>query len=253
MENPIGDGIDDAYAMMLMAEVTDASESETQASSTSSIAKFITATVNDDSGSTTYKPFSDFAGMFSSAVELGSIALSARAPDDATTPASDTTPYTSTYVESSQPTSIPLSDENLTPDKLETDDNTGAGNTPSMTVANAVTAVFLFVLASSIALAFATRWAPRILGFKLPAIRKSKNLASAADQVPSSQSADAFDPEKLDKNSYYEDAGSNPGQSLVYGDAYADTKVDRDAWLEKWHRGKTALLATLQRGRQTEK
>lgn len=174
MENPIGDGIDDAYAMMLMAEVTDASESETQASSTSSIAKFITATVNDDSGSTTYKPFSDFAGMFSSVVELGSIALSARAPDDATTPASDTTPYTSTYVESSQPTSIPLSDENLTPDKLETDDNTGAGNTPSMTVANAVTAVFLFVLASSIALAFATGWAPRILGFKLPAIRKSK-------------------------------------------------------------------------------
>lgn len=251
MENPIGDGIGDVYAMILEAQMTDASKIETQASSTSGIAKFITATVNDDSGSTTYKPFSDFAGMFS-AVELGSIAISARSPVDATTSASTTTPYTSTYLESSEPTSIPLSDENLTPDRQKTDD-TGAGHTPSMTVANAVTAVFLFVLASSIAMAFATGWAPRILGFKLPAIRKSKSLASAADQVPSSQNADAFDPEKLDANSYFEDDGLHTGQSLVYGDAYADTKVDRDAWLEKWHRGKTALLATLQRGRQTEK
>lgn len=250
MENPIGD----VYAMILEAEVTDASKFETRESSTSGIAEFITATVNEDSGSTTYKPFSDFAGMFSSAVELGSIALSARAPDDATTPASTSTstPYTSTYMESSEPTSIPLSDKNLTPDKQKTDD-TGAGNTPSMTVANAVTAVFLFVLASSIAMAFATGWAPRILGFKLPAIRKSKSLASAADQVPSSQNVDAFDPEKLDANSHFEDDGLDPGQSLAYGDTYADTKVDRDAWLEKWHRGKTALLATLQRGRQTEK
>lgn len=251
MENPIGDDIGDVYAMRLEAKVTDASKFETRESSTSGIAEFITATVNEDSGSTTYKPFSDFAGMFSSAVELGSIALSARAPDDATTPASTstTTPYKSTYMESSEPTSIPLSDENLTRDKQKTND-TGAGN---MTVANAVTAVFLFVLASSIAMAFATGWAPRILGFKLPAIRKSKSLASAADQVPSSQNVDAFDPEKLDANSYFEDDGLDPGQSLAYGDTYADTKVDRDAWLEKWHRGKTALLATFQRGRQTEK
>lgn len=251
MENHIRDDVSDILASAFGLDTSSTSGTGNQTSSTPSTtntADFITTTVTEDPGPTSYRPFLVFAEDMVSK-DLAST-MSSRHDSDFI--------YKSTsYAESPliASTISPTSSlrVNTTNEKTVASDVSGSPVTPSMTVANAVTAVLLFIFASSVALAFATGWAPRMLGFRKSPPQNNFGAGRGENCMLSPRSASENDPEKLDVTNFTEIGILDSEQTLAHcGATYPKTKVKQEDWLKWWLLRKEEVLARLRRGEDKE-